>query len=75
MRIMTHALTKFRQENNLTLDALGERIGATKGMVSKWEAGKAFPRRRFIAKIAEVTAGKVSANDFLRAEPIAEAAE
>ncbi len=75
MFVMTHALTKFRQENDLTLDALGERIGATKGMISKWEAGKAFPRRRFIAKIAEVTSGQVSANDFIRADEFPEAAE
>lgn len=61
---MTHALTRFRQANEMTLEAFGDQVGATKGMVSKWETGKAFPRKQFIARIFDVTNGAVTANDF-----------
>lgn len=78
---MTHKLTLYRKTHDLTLEAFGARIGATKGMVSKWESGRATPRRHFLALIESATGGEVTAIDFFsgvaRPQPqeIAEAAE
>ncbi|HEY0120573.1 MAG TPA: helix-turn-helix transcriptional regulator [Rhizobium sp.] len=63
---MTHVLTVYRRKNALTLAALGSLLGVTKGMLSKWETGKAFPRARYIARIHEITDGQITANDMLR---------
>lgn len=62
---MEHALTKYRKRRGMTLDAFGALVGATKGMISKWETGKAVPRRHFIERIVAVTNGEVSAADLM----------
>lgn len=59
-----HALTRYREANGLTLDALALKIGAKKGMVWKWENGKAIPRPNYMQKIAAETGGSVTANDW-----------
>ena len=51
-------LTKFRHDNELSLEAFGEMVGATKSMVYKWENG-VIPRRKYMDKIQSVTDGKV----------------
>ena len=63
---MEHPLTKYRRDNGLTQEALGALIGASKGMVSKWEAGAVIPRPAFIAKIEAVTGEVVSASQIVR---------
>lgn len=63
---MEHPLTKYRRDNGLTQEALGALIGASKGMVSKWEAGAVIPRPVFIAKIEAVTGEVVSASQIVR---------
>lgn len=59
-----HPLTQFRTEAGQTLEEFGKLIGATKSTVSKWENGLAVPRRAYVAKIAEITKGKVTPADF-----------
>jgi transcriptional regulator with XRE-family HTH domain len=62
---MTNALFHFRQSKGITQDALAEAVGATKGMVSKWERGEAMPRRQYLEAIYQFTDGAVTANDFM----------
>lgn len=62
-----HPLTQFRAKAGQTLEEFGKLIGATKGAVSKWENGKAVPRRAYVAKITEITKGKVTPADFYEA--------
>lgn len=64
---MAHALTSYRKEHQLTVDAFAARIGASKSMVSKWENGKAVPRPAYMQKIIAETGGAVTANDWYRA--------
>ncbi|NSZ16344.1 helix-turn-helix domain-containing protein [Agrobacterium vitis] len=63
---MEHPIAKYRREKNLTQDAFGELVGATKGMVSKWEAGRILPRPHSIVRIEDVTGMSVSASDIVR---------
>lgn len=65
---MKNALHKFRIEKELTQEALAAAIGATKGMVSKWERGEAIPRRQYLSAIYNFTNGAVTANDFMQIE-------
>lgn len=69
---MTNALTLYRRDNNLTLEAVGLAVGASKGMVSKWENGQAMPRRKYIERLHEFTGGKVSADSFIAVHEAAE---
>ncbi|SDP92353.1 hypothetical protein SAMN05428967_4449 [Phyllobacterium sp. YR620] len=62
---MEHALTKYRIETGLSLEAFGALIGASKSMVWKWEAGAAIPRRKYLERIFTVTAGKVPPSAFV----------
>ncbi|WP_311273516.1 MULTISPECIES: hypothetical protein [unclassified Rhizobium] len=76
---MEHPLTTYRHKYNLTQDAFGGLVLATKGMVSKWEACRILPRAQFIVRIEDATSGEVSASDLVRAfddaSTIQEAAE
>jgi len=64
---MTHPLTEYRRRHELTLEALGSMIGATKGMISKWESGTVLPRAKFMERIRSVTDNEVGANELLAA--------
>ncbi len=64
---MDHALTKYRVSNELTLQAFAGRIGASKGMVWKWENG-ALPRKPYMEKIYAETNGIVTPNDWYETE-------
>lgn len=59
-----HPLTQYRKDHGLTCEALAKMLDTTKGVVSKWEAGKAMPRAGALKKIAEVTENKVTAADM-----------
>lgn len=61
---MDHALTSYRNSEDLTLEAFAGKIGASKGMVWKWENGQAIPRPPYMQKIVEETGGKVTPNDW-----------
>lgn len=64
---MTHPLTQFREARKQTLEALAIDLGASKGMVWKWENGKAIPRPEYMRKIIDLSRGSVSANDWYEA--------
>lgn len=60
---MTHALTRYREANGLTMDAFAARLSVNKGQVWKWENG-AIPRPPQMSKIVDATEGVVTANDW-----------
>ncbi|QTQ84586.1 helix-turn-helix transcriptional regulator [Agrobacterium tumefaciens] len=64
---MEHPITTYRRNNFLTQAAFGRLVGATKGMVSRWEASLILPRPDFIEKIENVTNGLISASAIVRA--------
>ena len=63
-----HPLTLYRERHGLTLEAFAARVGATKGMVSKWERRVAEPRPKYRAAIVEATSGAVRHADLLIVE-------
>ena len=58
-----HPLKEYRLDRGLTQAALAQLVGTKKGTVSKWEQGT-VPSLKFMRRIAEVTDGAVTANDF-----------
>ena len=48
------SLKKFRTKNNLTQDELGEKIGISGKVVSKWESGNTIPDVKKIQALCEV---------------------
>lgn len=64
---MEHPITVYRHAQKLTQDAFGGLVGATKGMVSKWEARQVLPRAHYIVRIEDATDMQVSASDLVRA--------
>lgn len=62
---MKHPLTAYREKHELTLAEFGNRVGATKGMVWKWERGTAMPRPKYAEAIFKATHGTVTPNDFV----------
>lgn len=64
---MEHPITTYRRDKNLTQEAFGTPVGATKSMVSRWEACLILPRPQFIEKIENVTNGAITASAIIRA--------
>ncbi|NTA79554.1 helix-turn-helix domain-containing protein [Agrobacterium tumefaciens] len=64
---MEHPIVAYRRKKNLTQDAFGRRVDATKGMVSKWEACRILPRPQFIQRIEDATDNEITASDLVRA--------
>ena len=50
-----HPIRRFREERNLTLEALSETLGVSKMALSRWERGIALPRTKDWPRIAVVT--------------------
>lgn len=48
---------------------VAEAIGVTPTMVTEYAEGRMWPRREIMENIVRVTAGAVTANDFLSLEP------
>jgi len=73
---MEHPLTRYRRENDLTLEDIARRLGVTKGVVSRWESKKVLPRRNSLSMIERATGGAVSVAEMVKAysETIAPAA-
>lgn len=59
-----HPLRRWRQDKNLSLEALGEQIGVTRSALSNYETGNRIPRPKVMQRIQKVTRGKVSPRDF-----------
>ena len=67
-----HPLTNYRNLNVLSMEAFADSVGASKGMVSKWERWLARPNERYMQLIFEVTGGTITPNDFYRIQPLAQ---
>ncbi len=50
------------------MEAFAEAIGASKGMVSKWERWKSRPNERYMQLIHQFTNGAITPNNFYRIE-------
>ena len=57
-----HPLRKWRLDERLTLDAAGQKVGATRMAWSDWERGNRIPNRDFMPKICALTG--LSSNVF-----------
>jgi transcriptional regulator with XRE-family HTH domain len=69
------ALKKYRIDNGLSMERMGELVGVQKATVWKWERGVATPRPAHLAKIRDLTHGAVTPNDFIPEPHEHEAAE
>ncbi len=67
-------LREYLEEQRLTDAEFGRLVGATQPAVSRWASGARLPRPKMVARIQEVTGGKVSAADFYANAGQAEAA-
>lgn len=59
-----HPLTQLRESRGQTLEAFAAEIGASKGMVWKWENGVAIPRPTYMNRILKISKGIVTPNDW-----------
>lgn len=60
-----HPLKTWRDSRGLTQTALALLLGVRKNSVHRYERGERFPRPRILARIETVTAGAITARDFL----------
>jgi DNA-binding XRE family transcriptional regulator len=64
-------LTEYFQTQPMTRQEFAVSVGVDPVTVYRWENGKRLPVRHF-ARIAEVTEGKVTANDFVQPQEAAQ---
>lgn len=57
-------LAEYLKNTNQTVTAFAAKLGVTQSAVTKWALGKTFPRKNALDRIAALTAGQVTANDF-----------
>ena len=57
-------LSEFFNQKHMTRQEFSAALGVDPVSVYRWETGKRLPVRHF-ARIAEVTDGRVTANDFV----------
>ena len=50
---ISEKLLNFRKENNLTQGELGERIGVSAKVISKWETGESLPATELLPSLAD----------------------
>lgn len=62
-----NALRAWRKDRKRTLEELSGLLGVSMGSLSRIERGEQWPDRAIMVRIAEVTEGAVTANDFLSA--------
>lgn len=70
-----HPLRAYRRQHDITLDQLGEMVGASKGFLSKIESRKQIPSMSLAAKLSEATKGVVPLNAFAPTSSSSEAAQ
>ncbi len=72
MKPKQHPLRQFREEQGLSQEALGERLGVTGMTIYRWETGDRLPQRSQWPAIAKLTG--LDAADFMPfAKPSADA--
>ena len=57
-------LLQYLSDGDLTYQAFAERIGVTQQAVARYASGERIPRREVMERIAYVTKGQVTPNDF-----------
>lgn len=62
-------LADYIASKGMTRAAFADLAGIGRPYVTELCAGKSWPGREIAARIAEVTGGEVTANDFLEAPP------
>lgn len=60
-----NALKSYLDKNQLTYEAFAESIGVSVSTAWRYANGERHPRPAHMRKIAEVTKGWVTANDFM----------
>ena len=58
-------LSEYRAKKKLTLAVLAEMVGVSESTISRYETGHRRPEWPVLARITEITAGDVTANDFV----------
>ena len=66
---MAHPLTTFREKRGETLEVFAQSLGASKGMLWKWENGKAIPRPEYMRKIIDLSKGAAVMAFSLKVSP------
>lgn len=69
------SLREYRQAEGMTLRTLGRRLGVHLTTVGKWETGVKLPSAAHLARIDEMTAGRVRAASFVAASKARAAAD
>jgi len=59
--------SKWFHEQGFTQEALAQRLGVTQGRIAQLLRGD-LPSMQLAARIAKITDGEVTANDFLRSD-------
>ena len=55
MHAMKHPIRKWRSDNDLTLEQAADRLGVTKGYLSKIENGSQWPGEEVLDRIVSTT--------------------
>lgn len=55
VRVMTHALRKYRQENKISQEKLAGRLGVARYTLIRWECGKRKIEPERLSEISEKT--------------------
>ena len=59
-----HPLRAWRVAQGLSLAQAADKVGTTRQVWHNWETGKRRPRPRYMARLRQVTGGKVNADVF-----------
>lgn len=59
-----HPLRAWRMAQGLSLAQAADKVGTTRQVWHNWETGKRRPRPRYMARLRQVTGGKVNADVF-----------
>lgn len=60
-------LRAYLREQGIKTEDFAKRLKVSKSAVAMWERGERMPRRDALARIAKITDGEVTANDFAEA--------
>ena len=62
-----HPLRAWRTKQGLSRLELALQVGCHAQTIVKWEARERFPRPEHLKRIADITGGTITANDFFNA--------
>lgn len=68
---MTHPLTRYRHDADLSMAALAAKAGTTRQTIHRIESGEQRPSWELAARLIAVSEGRLSADDFLPASSAA----